>query len=245
MWKIIGGSVAGTSHTRVGKGCEDAHAWRLGSGIVCAAVADGAGSKPMSAAGSAIAVETVRELAGNLTGCDPVPPPEQWLRAVFDEVHRRIASEAGGRERDRRDFATTLAIAVIIGDTLGIAQIGDTVVVAGGPAGYETIDPDAHDEYANETVFVTHHDFADRIRLTTRPAPTVDELFLSTDGLRYKILDNLAESKPYTPFFTDVAAYARTPSATSDAIVKFLDGVDDQTGDDLTLVVAVREAEGG
>ena len=198
----------------------------------------------MSGLGSRIAVDTVAELAGNVQrgearNADPGP----WLKATFEEVHRRIAEAAAGRERDRHDYATTLAVAVLMDGVVAIGQVGDTVAVVGGPGGYVTVAPAPHGEYANETDFVTHADFADHLRVQVLPAEGIDEIFLSTDGLRYKILDDLAASAPYEPFFVDAGRYARSREAAAESIERFLTAVDDQTGDDLTLVVAVRVDE--
>jgi hypothetical protein len=237
MWKVIGASVPGTSHLQVGKGCEDASIGIGGDDVMCLAVADGAGSRPLSGQGSRIAVDTVAELAGDIhRGGDA----EAWLRAAFAAVHRRIAQEAAGQQHDRHDYAATLAVAVLMDGVVAIGQVGDTVAVVGGPGGYATIAPAPHSEYANETVFVTHADYADHLRVQTLPAEGIDEVFLSTDGLRYKILDDLAESVPYEPFFADVGTYTRSPGAAAESIERFLTSVDDQTGDDLTLAVAVR-----
>ena len=43
------------------------------------------------------------------------------------------------------------------------------------------------------------------------------------------------------PFFEDLAAFARSPLASDDAVRAFLAGLDDQSGDDKTLVAAVRD----
>lgn len=65
-------------------------------------------------------------------------------------------------------------------------------------------------------------------------------MFQSTDGLRFRIVDHLAAGTPLCPFSEDLAAYARSPSAASHAVRRFLDGLDDQSGDDKTLLAAVR-----
>lgn len=245
MWKAIGASVPGTSHTRAGRGCDDSSGWIAGAEGVCLVAADGAGSRPLSAHGSRIAVDTVLEFGAALRDGDAVmDDPRAWLTDVVKEVHRRIENVANGNDHDPHDYATTLAVAVLTGDVLAIGQVGDTIVVIGGPAGYRTIAPAEPNEYANETVFVTHEEFAAHLRLATVPAAAVDQIFLSTDGLRYKILDNLRDAIPYEPFFADLATYARTADATPEAIARFLAAVDDQTGDDLTLVAAVRATVG-
>ena len=96
-------------------------------------------------------------------------------------------------------------------------------------------------EYANEVAFITTDQALEKhLKIHHQPADQVQGIALATDGLRYKILDNPGTGSPYAQFYTDTWAYARQPDATSSAIVRFLSDVDDQTGDDKTLVVAVN-----
>src|SRR5205823_1951909 len=58
-WRILGASVAGTSHRSRGLGCDDANAYRLlADGTAILAVADGAGSASRAAEGAACAVRS-------------------------------------------------------------------------------------------------------------------------------------------------------------------------------------------
>jgi DNA-binding helix-hairpin-helix protein with protein kinase domain len=58
--------------------------------------------------------------------------------------------------------------------------------------------------------------------LVPRPAAIsaaqADTVFLATDGLRFMILDDLATAAPFAPFFEDLAAFARSPQASDDAV---------------------------
>ena len=67
-------------------------------------------------------------------------------------------------------------------------------------------------EYANETTFVTGTDALAELRVDTLREDETDAIALSTDGLRYKILDDLATYRPYEPFFEDLFAYAGSDS---------------------------------
>lgn len=71
------------------------------------------------------------------------------------------------------------------------------------------------------------------------PSDTLTALFMSTDGLRYKILTNLATQRPFIPFFEDVFEFAQDEASTNEAIQTFLSALDDQSGDDKTLLLAV------
>jgi Protein phosphatase 2C len=113
--------------------------------------------------------------------------------------------------------------------------------VAGRAGSYQTLTPAPRAEYVNETAFLTGPDALSELRINVTPATQADTVFLATDGLRFKILDDLTTAAPFAPFFEDLAAFARTPQASDDAVRAFLAGLDDQSGDDKTLLAAVRD----
>jgi len=237
MWKVIGASVAGTLHQATGRQCEDACGWRAGTGVTCLAVADGAGSRPMSRCGAALAVE------GSLVASAEGPrdeDPAAWLRLIFAAARGQITTRAQAEGNDADDYATTLAVAILTGSAVAVGQIGDTIAVAGRAGSYQTLTPAPRAEYVNETAFLTGPDALGELRINVTPAARADTVFLATDGLRFKILDDLTTAAPFTPFFEDLAAFARSPQASDDAVRAFLAGLDDQSGDDKTLLAAVR-----
>jgi hypothetical protein len=236
MWKVIGASVAGTSHQATGRQCEDACGWRAGSGVTCLAVADGAGSRPKSRCGAALAVES------SLLACaegQRAEDPAAWLPLIFAAAREQITARARADGNDADEYATTLAVAILTSTAVAVGQIGDTIAVAGHAGGYQAVAPAPRAEYVNETAFLTGPGALRELRIEVTPAAQADTVFLATDGLRFKILDDLATAAPFEPFFEDLAAFARSPQASDDAVRAFLAGLDDQSGDDKTLVAAV------
>lgn len=240
MWKVIGSSVTGTSHLAAGRECEDASAWRARDGHVFIAVADGAGSRPMSRHGAALAVREAIRLTAEAVGDRGADDPAALLTLVVGQVREQVTALASTEGQDPGDYASTLAVAVLAPESIAIAQVGDTIAVLGRAGHYETLTPEPHGEYVNETTFLTGPGPLAEARIAVRPAAGVDGVYLATDGLRFKILADLAVSTPFTPFFDDLTAYARSPAASDDALSRFLTGLDDQSGDDKTLVAAVR-----
>jgi serine/threonine protein phosphatase PrpC len=238
VWKVIGASVTGTSHLAVGTQCQDASDWRVQAGLTCLAVADGAGSRPRSGQGASLAVRHALQAAGELAG--GAGDPASWLRLTFARARDQVNALAAADRRDAGDYATTLAVAVLTPEVIVIGQVGDTIAVTGSAGQYATLAPAPQGEYVNETTFITQPGALDELRVTITAAAGVDAVFLSTDGLRFKILDDLAVSTPFRPFFEDLTTYARSASATTDAVRRFLAGLDDQSGDDKTLLAAVR-----
>ena len=135
---------------------------------------------------------------------------------------------------------TCLAVAILTGSAVAVGQIGDTIAVAGRAGSYQTLTPAPRAEYVNETAFLTGPDALGELRINVTPAARADTVFLATDGLRFKILDDLTTAAPFTPFFEDLAAFARSSQASDDAVRAFLADLDDQSGDDKTLLAAVR-----
>src|SRR2546427_12564589 len=80
QWRVVGASVTGTGHQKMGRGCDDAHRFRISStGSLFLAVADGAGSASRSAEGAGYVVQTALQTAETLLARQPEPESvEQW-----------------------------------------------------------------------------------------------------------------------------------------------------------------------
>src|SRR5438105_15346351 len=64
QWRVVGASVTGTGHQKMGRGCDDAHRVRISStGSLLLAVADDAGSASRSAEGAACVVHAALHTA--------------------------------------------------------------------------------------------------------------------------------------------------------------------------------------
>jgi hypothetical protein len=233
----VGGSVVGALHVESGVGCDDAHGWRVCGDVAVLVIADGAGSRPgTSAIGAHVAV------AAALDHLEA--RPDAAIADVFAASRAALEDEALVLDLAVDRLATTLAVAVLAPDRTVVGQIGDGVAVVEHDDGtIEAVAIADRFEYANQVVFLTADAALDHLKVFTTDAPARG-VALSTDGLRYKILDDLHSGRPFAPFFEESWGFARGAAATSEAIVRFIDGVEDQTGDDKTLVLAVRDAEG-
>ncbi|MEU8006219.1 PP2C family serine/threonine-protein phosphatase [Catellatospora sp. NPDC049111] len=239
-WRIVGASVRGTAHHHSGHPCQDASAWLLDPAMACLAVADGAGSRPHADLGATAAVQAVLRWARK------GPPPDDdlaaWLSRAADEALAAVLAAAAAERRPAEDYACTLCVAVLTPSRLGLIQLGDGIAVVGDAVGFTTLSPPARTEYANETVFLTSPQASAQLRVDVLDLEPVDSVALSTDGLRFKILSDLGSHRPHVPFFEDAARLARDPAVGDTAVADFLSRVDDQSGDDKTLVIAVRTA---
>lgn len=246
-WKVLGGSVVGSSHLRRGLGCDDAHGWIVEEGLAVIAIADGAGSRAEAALGAHVAVGAILDRARGADIADRNEAmPEDLMAELFHAARDAVDREAVARGSTIGMQASTLSVCVVSSSTLSIGQIGDGIAVVGSEESVDAVAVGESFEYAGETVFLTsERAIEDHLKLHTRPSASLRGLGLSTDGLKYKMLDDVRETTPFVPFFETSWDYARRDDASSEAIRSFLEQVDDQTGDDKTLVIAVPWKEAG
>jgi Protein phosphatase 2C len=242
-WRLLGGSVAGTLHRRQGRGCDDAFGWHVDDAVVVAATADGAGSRPgTSALGAFTAVRAVLAAAAEHEVRDD---DGAGVERLFQAALCAVGEAAKGLGVEPDLLATTLSVLVIVGTRVAVGQVGDGIAVHGSGDTVEAVAVGDRPEHVNETVFLTTPGaLPDHLRTFHTRADAVEALALATDGLRYQVLDDVAATRPYAPFFRSAWAYARSDDATPDAVTAFLDEVEDQSGDDKTLVLAVRDGTG-
>ena len=235
-WRLVGGSVTGSLHRRQGRGCDDAFGWLVDGALVVAVTADGAGSRPgTSAFGAFTAVQAV------LTAARDDPTVEHVFRSALLAVEDAAAELGVAADL----LATTLSVAVITAEAVEIGQVGDGIAVWGTGDAVQAVAIGERAEHVNETVFLTSPGaLSEHLRTFSTSADAVDALALTTDGLRYQVLDDVQANRPFTPFFHAAWEYARRDDATPEAITAFLEEVEDQSGDDKTLVLAVHDPSG-
>ena len=251
-WRLLGASVPGTSHLKSGIPCQDAHRYLvLDNGVVIAAVADGAGSAKHADRGSLLAADhAVTWLSQALRTSDAFTESDslELLRTMTHEVrsHIETASRQCCTECEASalsDYATTLLVCFVTKSVIAACQIGDGAIVSVSNEGdVHTLTRPNAGEYINETTFVTSEGYADAASYTARESNGTHGIFLFTDGIQSLAL-NLTDFTPHTPFFQNIDKYARSASATSDAVASFLasERVCERTDDDKTLVIAVRQ----
>lgn len=241
-WRIRAATVAGASHVEADIGGDDAYAYALApSGGVVVAVADGAGSRSgTSAHGAYAACQAIVALADDLlTAVDGPGDAEQALQHAFATARAAVAARAAELGLDVRDLATTLAVAVFTPEASYVAQVGDGIIVCEVGDTMRSLVPEEKGEYANEVVFLTVETLEAEVR-TARIDPPVRRFALSTDGLRYKILRLHDGGAPYEPFFAAMWRTIDDGDGTDAELGEWLAGLDDQTGDDKTLVIGAR-----
>jgi hypothetical protein len=250
-WRTAGVSVRGLSHLRSGTPCQDAHLCEVFSGgTLVVAVADGAGSAPQAAVGSACVVRAAVQRLVNRLGHGLPRADEDWrglLREAFQFASSMLAAEAAARQCPLADLATTLLVAVATPELAAAGQVGDGAVVARlDDEGFQAVTrPPATQEYINETTFLTSADALDQAQFCVLRA-RLTGLALFSDGLQMLAL-KMPQGTPHPPFFTPLmrlVADIKDRSTAEEQLRRFFQSerITERTDDDLTLVLAVRAA---
>jgi hypothetical protein len=243
VWRSIGAKAKGIAHAADGSPCQDAFAYAsLGAELAAIAVADGAGSAPCSKTGAEIAVDRAVRYLRNVA--DVLRTDQSsWpiaMRGSFDAARGSIVDHARVQAMPASEFATTLQVVLLghstccyarVGDGGGVGRIGGTLV---------PLAPAPGNGYANETRFLTSADSDPEVFVL---ADHVSDCAVFTDGIQHLAMQ-LAQWKPYDPFFTPLFDFVRTsPDAAlaQDSLHELLgaDRIDRRTDDDRTLVISV------
>lgn len=239
MWKIICGSVRGTSHAVTNQPCQDYCAGSFVGPTVVAACSDGAGSAELSHLGSKAAVERFMQVAAVSESAPERPSIEAWV----DAARERVLEEAATQGVVPRQLACTL-LATFAGDGwVAFVQIGDGVIVFNGDTGYELAFWPDNGEYANTTRFLTDDDYVKHLRIEI-VSRHVTDLAVLTDGLQMLALDFKA-ARVHDRFFEPLFRTVRNnpnDEALQSSLLEFMDSkrVNERTDDDKTLLLATR-----
>lgn len=254
-WKVAGASVAGFSHQADGKGCQDAHAvTTTPTGWLVGVVSDGAGSARFSGESSQLlSKDVVAQLIARLNALEGSGRQQIreevvriWIEEAVEAVRRQLPTL--GTEivepNALQDFHATL-LGVVAGPDAGVFfHVGDgagcatsmndvTKVIISGPE---------NGEYANETYFVTQHDWHDHLRLTPFDSQ-YDLITLMSDGVTPFALGK-GQLAPFPPFFDPLckflAEHNREDGERAIATILARDAIRPITGDDKTFVWALR-----
>lgn len=254
QWKVRGVSVTGYSHLRDGIECQDAHRHlhEPSTGAYVLAVADGAGSRPRSAEGAALAVGlAVDELGRQLARGGLPDDPDAWtnlLRIGFAAIVEAFRGTTRRIGASPAEFAATLTAAILAPPWLGIASLGDGIVVAGAEqveheSGLHLVmaAPPAG-EYVNETCFLSSHGAHDQVAIRCLHDPGLLALLLGTDGVTpLAVKRDGAATRPNRTFVEPVLrslAAKSDPAAVSRLLLE--ERLTRLSADDKTLLAAVK-----
>lgn len=238
MWKLIFGSVQGTSHVQSGVPCQDHCAGSIVGATLIAACADGAGSAEFSQVGSKTTVDRFMQVAFG----DAKPSKEQ-VEAWVEAARKRLLEVAAEQGSTPRQFACTFLAALVGTGWAAFVQLGDGAIVFDGPDGYNLAFWPDNGEYANTTRFLSDDDYQQHLRVEIVDQ-NISELAILTDGLQMLALD-FAGTKAHDRFFAPLfKALKNGPDETAlqASLLEFMGSkrVNERTDDDKSLLLATR-----
>ncbi len=184
-WRAMGAVAAGRSHEAAGTPCQDAFdsctRWRKSN--VAMALADGAGSRPLSHLGAqAVTNKLCRYAAHNFDSLWKSSDAEiaRRLLACAQRVLEKLSARHDGSRPD--DFACTFMLVACSGERALTANLGDGVVAMRTPTGtWSALLPPQRGEHANETHFLTSPNTMEHFRIA-KTENTGSAFLIMTDG---------------------------------------------------------------
>lgn len=241
-WRVVGATVAGTSHQKLGQPCQDAAGWALGPDrCLIIAVADGAGSAKLGGEGAQLAVSTAVNYLAGRKSLGSEDSSKKDLISALEHARAALTSDAEKRDVELRDLATTLILLQATPDSVTALQVGDGSAIIGDlQSGVVGLTKPQVGEYINETSFITADDAMDRVETVTHQG-SVSGGAVFSDGLQMLAL-KMPEGTPHAPFFDPLLRFVSSAAdaATADVELRSFLGsprVISQTTDDLTLVL--------
>lgn len=252
VWTWVGSKLAGTSHVRVGRACDDFAACmeiQTNYGSVMLIIAsDGAGSAEYSHIGARIVVsQLTRNIArfvrrGEFIGHISMDVAENWL----DDIRNYIYTVCDRTDRSPRDYAATLVAAIAAPTETIVLHVGDGAAVIKNELDLDWIVPSwpMHGEYASTTYFVTDdiRPNLHRFEINER----AESIAVFTDGIERLVLD-FATRTPHQPFFKGMIEPLKKEETgrsrkLSKRLAEYLDSdkINSRTDDDKTLILAHR-----
>jgi hypothetical protein len=252
-WKYIYASVQGTSHQRVQMPCQDVSRCEVlwspsGESILLATISDGAGSAAHAEIGAQLACDSFAFYAsafiargGAIDNIDRVLV-RQWLSVISEAIR----AQAQADDRNVRDYACTLAAALIGSSSSIYVQVGDGGMVVAEQecsSEYCWIFWPESGEYLNETRFLTDKNVLDRFEFDYSNRP-IAKFAAFSDGLQSLAL-HFASQSAHREFFGPMfsALDSEEPGFSlrqSDALADFLrsERINARTDDDRSLILA-------
>jgi hypothetical protein len=255
-WRVVGASVVGSSHLKVGEPGQDFALHELiGSAetgqVLVAVISDGAGSAEQAAIGSSTTCHTFISLArlfivggGDVSSLNRTRA-EHWVKQITDELDRKARNSG----HDLHDYACTLLAAIIANDSAVFMQIGDGAIVTshGEDDGWSWVFWPQHGEFANTTNFVVSDNALEALEFELAPR-RIDEIALFTDGLENLVLHQSSKTV-HDPFFNALLKPIRQSMSVghdvdlSEKLRVYLasPAFCERTDDDRTLLIASRK----
>lgn len=259
-WVTVAVTLKGTAKRPVEECQDHADAWRVDLPSSCVlAVADGAGSTARGGEGAARLVAAVRGATTAKSAWKGVTAGETALDRLEAIVERTVeatlaALRAQIGDDDVRDFASTLAVALVMPRFVAIAAIGDAFACVRRDADPSTallVLPPGRDARRSGTHFFTSKGWRKHLRVCGVGTFDVTGVILSTDGLEEVAIeyahllyahDGPDFARPLDVYFMPTMLELVDDGMDSDGLAEELSAPEimEAKGDDVGVALAVR-----
>lgn len=183
MWHAQWAAVTGRGHLRRGLPCQDRVGTLTQNGVTAVALADGAGSSPLSQEGAEAAAErTCRLLCQDFDRLMAAASPMELRRAILTPVREALLRRAETLGTDLSALACTLLAVAVRGDEYLLLHTGDGVIAYQKEGKVLLASAPQNGEYANATTFVTSPRALRNTRVLKGRQESLEGFLLMSDG---------------------------------------------------------------
>ncbi len=252
-WRYAKSSVIGLSHLNQNTICQDRLACQTletnEGEILVAVIGDGAGSTSEGQTGAEIACETfVEQISAFLNSqhASVKSLNEDFAKHWISHFQAKIVKAAKEKDKELREFATTL-VGAVISKTSGVFyQVGDGGAVfstSGKPNTYQFAVEPEDTEYVNMTNFLTDETAINCLKFKKIDEP-IEDIILFSDGI-YSVAVDFKTNRPHEPFLMPMIAPLRKSfevNGLNEKLANFLASpkLNEKTDDDKTIILASR-----
>lgn len=245
MWNTLTAVCTGRGHRLRHQLGQDRTAQRTEYGVTTIALADGAGSAPLSHLGAECAVQTVcRLLCREFEGLYASPTPQTMRQWVVETVQEAIAEKAALYRAAPSELACTLLAVAVCGDRYLFFHVGDGVIAYQKTGKLLVASRPSNGEFANTTTFVTAKSAKQTARVGKGTQTALEGFVLMSDGCEQALYHK--STAKVAPLLGHMLQWSELlePDAGTELLQTVLEQrVAVRTSDDCSLAVMSRPGE--
>lgn len=189
FWRSAAAAVQGRSHISKGTVCQD-RVWTFSRHpLHVIALADGAGSCPLSHEGAEIATKATARFFQKHISKTLSQPPEIIREHLLRYLVRELKSQSRKLKVDFKALSCTLLFVAVYNEEYISGHIGDGTIAAMQGGRLSTLSRPESGEYVNETFFLTSSSAAARFRIIKGALHDMEGFMLMSDGAAFSLYD--------------------------------------------------------
>lgn len=245
MWHTNQAICTGRGHQLRHQPGQDRTACRQEWGVTAIALADGAGSVPLSHLGAECAVHTVcRLMCQHFEGLFASPSPQTMRQWVVETVQEAITEKAALYQAKASELACTLLAVAVCGDRYLFIHVGDGVIAYQKKGRLLVASRPSNGEFANNTTFVTAQQALYQAQVGKGTQGELEGFVLMSDGCEQALYHK--RTAKVAPLLGHMLQWSELlqPQAARDRLQTALEGcIAPCTSDDCSLAVMSRQGE--